>query len=77
MTLAIPQLTGLDATYNPLAADQLAGAVGLVHSTAGYDGLRSCAFAVSNIVDATTHDDTVTLSYPATIRRRCRAKRAG
>jgi hypothetical protein len=63
MSLAIQQLDGADATYNPVAGDQLAGALGLVGSTAGYDVLRPWAFGVSTITDAATLGDTVTLSY--------------
>ena len=62
-SLAIPQLTGADATYNPGPNDQLAGAVGVVGATAGYDALVPWAFGVSNIVEATTRGNSVTLSY--------------
>jgi hypothetical protein len=64
MSLAIPQLAGADATYNPAAGDQLAGELGLVGSTTGYDAVRPWALGVSSVIDATAKNDTLTLSYP-------------
>lgn len=72
MSLAIPQLTGADATYNPTPADQLAGAAGLVGAvgsdtaTGGYDALRPWAFGVANLVEAAPVGVSVTLSYAGT-----------
>jgi hypothetical protein len=65
-SLAIPQLAGADATYNPGAADKLVGTFGLVAATGGYDALRPWAFGVTSIIEATKLGDTVTLSYAGT-----------
>lgn len=62
-TLAIPQLTGADAIYNPGPNDTLAGAVGVVGASAGYDALLPWAFGVSNIIETATRNNSVTLSY--------------
>ena len=62
-TLAIPQLTGADAKYNPTATDTLQGGGGLVGMTGGYDAARVNVFAVPTIVDIAPKDGIITYSY--------------
>jgi hypothetical protein len=67
LTMRMPILTGADAMYNPTPADQLAGSLGLVQVTGGYDAVRATAFTVSNLLQLTPAMGTATLSYTGAV----------
>jgi len=62
-SLPLPMLTGADATYNPSAADQIAGSFAIGSSAGGYDAARSKAFSVTSLVQTTTAAGPFVLSY--------------
>ena len=62
-SLQVPVLSGSAAIYNPAQDDQVGAALGVAAATGGYDALRSRAFAVPSLVDATPLDGQITLSY--------------
>lgn len=66
MSLAIPQLAGADAIYNPAMADQITGGYGLVSMTGGYDAIRIHAYSVASLIEATPTGGSAALSYAGT-----------
>jgi len=63
MSLPLPLLQGADATYNPSAADQIAGTHAIGKAVGGYDAARARAFAVTSFAQTAPMNGTVTLSY--------------
>jgi hypothetical protein len=59
--LRIPQVP--DATYNPIADDEISGSLALVSVTGGYDGARNKLFAYTSITDVAPMNGTATISY--------------
>ena len=62
-SLPLPMLVGADATYNPSAADQLAGAFAIGSTAGGYDAARTKAFAVTSMIQTTPTSGPLVLSY--------------
>jgi hypothetical protein len=65
-SLAIPQLAGSDAMFNPVEGDTIRGAVGLLGATAGYGALRPWVLGVADVENATPPDSTLTISFAGT-----------
>jgi hypothetical protein len=63
MSLPLPLLQGADTTYNPSAADQIAGTHAIGKAVGGYDAARARAFAVTSLAQTAPMNGSVTLSY--------------
>jgi len=62
-SLAVPKLAGNQAIYNPVAADAIAGSVGIGSFDGGYHAAAEFAFGAPNFYDTTPISSTIALSY--------------
>jgi hypothetical protein len=62
-SLRMPVLPGAAAMFNPIATDEIAGAVGLAEITGDYAAARPTVFTASSILDTAPMDGRVVLTY--------------